>query len=120
MLYWACELVVNRTVMIYAPELYERLGPYLGPVQLFAEQDRLWRAASLALGALDWEDPMALYEFVSFHRGDLRMQQAGESQFSRLRQWLVFRVQYCQARSYTSHNGRATLLWPLPRSEFRW
>ena len=30
MLRWACELVVDRTVLVYAPPLHERLGPRLG------------------------------------------------------------------------------------------
>jgi hypothetical protein len=49
MLRWACELVVDRTVLVYAPPLRERLGPRLGPVRLFADQSELWRAAALAL-----------------------------------------------------------------------
>ena len=48
MLHWACELVVDRTVLVYAPPLYERIGPRLGPVQLFADQSLLWQAAALA------------------------------------------------------------------------
>jgi lactate racemase len=50
MMHWACELVVDRTVLVYAPPLFERVGPRLGPVRLFAEQDELWRAAGTALG----------------------------------------------------------------------
>ena len=49
MLRWACELVVDRTVLVYAPPLCERLGPRLGPVRLFADQSALWRAAAMAL-----------------------------------------------------------------------
>ncbi len=49
MLRWACELVVDRTVLVYAPPLRERLGPRLGPVRLFADQSELWHAAALAL-----------------------------------------------------------------------
>jgi hypothetical protein len=45
MIRWARELVVDRTVLVYAPPLYDRIGPRLGPVQLFADQDALWRAA---------------------------------------------------------------------------
>ncbi len=45
MLHWASELVVGRRVLVYAPPLYERIGPRLGPVELFAEQDALWGAA---------------------------------------------------------------------------
>ncbi len=44
MIRWARELVVDRTVMVYAPPLHERIGPRLGPIELFADQDELWRA----------------------------------------------------------------------------
>ncbi len=50
LLRWARELVVDRTVLVYAPPLYERIGPQLGPVRLFADQAALWRAAHAALG----------------------------------------------------------------------
>lgn len=46
---WARELVVDRTVLVYAPPLAEQLGPRLGPIRLFADQDALWKAASEAL-----------------------------------------------------------------------
>jgi hypothetical protein len=49
MIRWARELVVDRTVLVYAPPLCARVGPRLGPVRLFADQDRLWRAAEAAL-----------------------------------------------------------------------
>ena len=49
MLRWACELVVDRTVLVYAPPLYERIGPRLGPIRLFGDQAALWEAASKAL-----------------------------------------------------------------------
>ncbi len=49
MIRWARELVVDRTVLIYAPPLRERLGPRLGPVRLFADQADLWRAVVAAL-----------------------------------------------------------------------
>jgi lactate racemase len=49
MLHWARELVVDRTVLVYAPPLHERVGPQLGPVQIFAEQDALWTAAGAAI-----------------------------------------------------------------------
>ena len=51
MLHWARELVVDRSVLVYAPPLHERIGASLGPVKVFAEQDALWRAAASALGA---------------------------------------------------------------------
>ena len=50
MLHWACELVVDRTVLVYSPPLRVRLGPRLGPIHLFADQASLWRAAAMALG----------------------------------------------------------------------
>ena len=46
MVHWARELVVDRSVLVYAPLLRERVGPRLGPVRLFADQPSLWRAAS--------------------------------------------------------------------------
>jgi hypothetical protein len=50
MVRWARELVVDRTVHVYAPPLRERLGPHLGPIRLHAEQSTLWNAVALALG----------------------------------------------------------------------
>jgi lactate racemase len=49
MIHWARELVVDRTVLVYAPPLYDRVGPRLGPVRLFNDQAALWRAARQAL-----------------------------------------------------------------------
>ncbi len=49
MIRWARELVVDRTVLIYAPPLYERTGGRLGPVRVFDDQAKLWRAADEAL-----------------------------------------------------------------------
>ncbi len=46
---WARELVVDRTVLVYAPPLFERIGPRLGPIRLFDDQTRLWQAAAAAL-----------------------------------------------------------------------
>ncbi len=46
---WARELVVDRTVLVYAPPLFDRVGPRLGPIRLFADQSKLWRAADEAL-----------------------------------------------------------------------
>lgn len=45
MIRWARELVVDRNVMVYAPPLRERLGPRLGPIRLFSDQEQLWEAA---------------------------------------------------------------------------
>jgi hypothetical protein len=53
MLCWARELVVDRTVLVYAPPLFERIGPRLGPVHLFDDQTALWQAASSALDRHD-------------------------------------------------------------------
>ncbi len=49
MLHWARELVVDRTVLVYAPPLHNRIGPRLGPVHLFADQAALWQAAAKAV-----------------------------------------------------------------------
>ena len=46
---WARELVVDRTVLVYAPPLYDQVGPRLGPIRLFNDQAALWRAAESAL-----------------------------------------------------------------------
>jgi hypothetical protein len=51
MIRWARELVVDRTVLVYAPPLHARIGDRLGPVRLFDDQGRLWRAAARALPA---------------------------------------------------------------------
>jgi lactate racemase len=49
MMHWACELLVERTVLVYAPALYARIGPRLGPVQVFADQGIMWQTAEAAL-----------------------------------------------------------------------
>jgi hypothetical protein len=49
MIRWARELVVDRTILVYAPPLHARIGPRLGPVRLFADQARLWRAVAETL-----------------------------------------------------------------------
>ena len=46
---WARELVVDRTVLVYAPPLFKAIGPRLGPIRLFDDQARLWEAAHAAL-----------------------------------------------------------------------
>jgi hypothetical protein len=51
MIRWARELVVDRTILVYSPLLHARIGPRLGPVRLFADQARLWRAAAAALSS---------------------------------------------------------------------
>jgi hypothetical protein len=62
MLRWARELVVDRTILVYAPPLHDRVGPRLGPVRLFADQGQLWRAAAAALprgqSSRDHESPV--------------------------------------------------------------
>ena len=50
MMHWACELVVDRTVLVFSPALFARIGPRLGPVRVFAEQAEMWQAAADALG----------------------------------------------------------------------
>jgi hypothetical protein len=57
MIRWARELVVDRNVLVYAPPLFERIGPRLGPVRLFADQQDLWRAAAEVLSATRSESP---------------------------------------------------------------
>ena len=49
MIHWARELVVDRAVLVYSPVLFERIGPRLGPIRLFADQPSLWQAAARAL-----------------------------------------------------------------------
>ncbi|HZW32206.1 MAG TPA: hypothetical protein VFF52_15955, partial [Isosphaeraceae bacterium] len=46
MIRWARELVVDRTVLVYAPALVDQIGPRLGPVRLFDDPDALWKAAA--------------------------------------------------------------------------
>jgi hypothetical protein len=53
MLRWARELVVDRTVLVYAPPLYDRIGGRLGPVRLFDDQAALWLAARRSLPTED-------------------------------------------------------------------
>jgi hypothetical protein len=48
---WARELVVDRTVLVYAPPLRAAIGPNLGPIRLFDDQALLYRAAEAALPA---------------------------------------------------------------------
>lgn len=49
MIRWARELVVDRTVLVYAPPLCARIGPRLGPVRLFDDQTNMWRTAARSL-----------------------------------------------------------------------
>lgn len=49
MIRWARELVVDRTVLVFAPPLRERLGPRLGPIRLFDDQAALWKTAGEVL-----------------------------------------------------------------------
>jgi len=59
MIRWARELVVDRTVLVLAPPLRRRIGPRLGPVRLFEDQESLWRAAqdALAVGRKAMQPP---------------------------------------------------------------
>ncbi len=52
MIRWARELVVDRTVLVYAPPLHDRIGPRLGPVRIFDDPAALWGAATRRLGRL--------------------------------------------------------------------
>jgi hypothetical protein len=67
MLYWACELIVERTVLVYAPALYMRIGSWLGPVQIFMDQEKMWQAAEAALmrsGIVKSSEPVSIYVFT--------------------------------------------------------
>ncbi len=46
---WARELVVDRTVLVHSPPLFDAIGPRLGPIRLFDDQAKLWAAAAAAL-----------------------------------------------------------------------
>jgi len=46
---WARELVVDRTVLVYSPPLFQAIGSHLGPIRLFDDQSQLWEAAEAAL-----------------------------------------------------------------------
>ena len=50
MVRWARELVVDRAVLVHAPPLRERIGPRLGPIRLFAEQEELWGELGRIMG----------------------------------------------------------------------
>ncbi len=69
MLRWARELVVDRSVLVYAPPLYDRLGPRLGPVRLFADLDSVWQAAASALHRVN--QPACPIRLRVFPRGGL-------------------------------------------------
>jgi len=71
MLRWARELVVDRKVLVYAPPLYQRVGPRLGPVQLFGDQAALWQAAAAALGRHDRALPTGTLRLRVFPHGGL-------------------------------------------------
>ena len=47
MIRWARELVVDRTVLVYAPPLRQQIGPRLGPIQLFSDLDELFQCSVL-------------------------------------------------------------------------
>ncbi|MFO0950055.1 MAG: lactate racemase domain-containing protein [Isosphaeraceae bacterium] len=57
MIHWARELVVDREVLVYAPPLFDRVGPRLGPVRLFGDQARLWECARKLLRKQGVETP---------------------------------------------------------------
>ena len=76
MVHWARELVVDRTVLVYAPPLFERIGPRLGPVRLFGDQAALWNAAAEALSGVNTPRmrvfPQGGLTYAPFHR-DVQM-----------------------------------------------
>ena len=49
LLRWGRELIVDRTVLVYAPPLHERFGPRLGPFRIFDDRAKLWDAVAEAL-----------------------------------------------------------------------
>jgi nickel-dependent lactate racemase len=69
MLKWACELVVDRTVLVYSPPLYERLGSHLGPIRLFGDQGVMWQAAVKAVAGVN--NPERPLEIRVFPQGGL-------------------------------------------------
>ncbi len=71
MLHWARELVVDRTVLVYAPLLHERIGARLGPVQVFADQETLWRAATSTIGRRQPKRASAAVRIRVFPQGGL-------------------------------------------------
>ncbi len=71
MLRWAKELVVDRSVLVYAPPLYQRVGARLGPVQLFGDQATLWQAAAAALGRHSLALPTGTLRLRVFPHGGL-------------------------------------------------
>jgi len=57
MLRWARELVVDRTLLVYSPPLFDRIGGRLGPVRVFGDQVSLWNEAKRALSRLKISHP---------------------------------------------------------------
>jgi hypothetical protein len=49
MIRWARELVVDRDVLVFAPDLRRKIGPRLGPVRLFDDLPELWAVARRTL-----------------------------------------------------------------------
>ena len=113
MLRWARELVVDRTVLVYAPPLHERMGSRLGPVQLFAElDDALGSCRRLDREQSDTEQPVRRCGSGSFPKGGFRMCQPGKGPLNRRRPQHVFLARHRRMSPYTSHSERASLLWP--------
>jgi hypothetical protein len=71
MLHWARQLVVDHTVLVYAPPLCARVGPRLGPVRLFADQTKLWEAIACALQHRARTDATAPLRIRVFPHGGL-------------------------------------------------
>jgi nickel-dependent lactate racemase len=68
MIRWARELVVDRTVLVYAPPLRERIGPRLGPVRLFSDLDELWDClARCARSSGQWSVVSGQWEGLGRH-----------------------------------------------------
>ena len=119
MLRWACELVVDRTVLVYAPPLRERLGPRLGPVRLFADQSALWHAAA---GALNRRRRLAgaVRLRVFPHGGLTYVDRTRHRVISKLRQVLPLRASFRASSPEQSHSGHATLRWRGSWRGFPW
>lgn len=75
MVRWARELVVDREVLVLAPPLCERLGPRLGPVRLFSDQQALWSTAERLLERRADREPLRIRVFpqggLTYARGNV-------------------------------------------------
>ncbi len=71
MIRWARELVVDRNVLVYAPPLHDLIGPRLGPIRIFADQEELWRAVSVQCSVFSVQRPMGKAQVRVFPMGGL-------------------------------------------------